>query len=79
MVWEEVRIMAEGTRLQLQFETMSGVKTWSFNYAKASPTLANVKALMQAMIANGEIYKTPPLVAYSAKTVTTSENEFDLS
>lgn len=71
--------MASTTKLQLVFETSSGSKTWSFNYAKTSATLANVKALGAAMIANGSIYEAPPLVFKSAKQVTTTETEYDLN
>lgn len=70
--------MAAGTQLKLQFDTLSGTKTWTYNYAKANATVANVKALGAAMIANGEIYTNPPLVLKSAKVVVTSETEYDL-
>lgn len=71
--------MAAGTQLKMQFDTLSGTKTWTYNYAKTSATANQVKALGAAMITNGEIYNTPPLVLKSAKLVTTTESEFDLS
>lgn len=71
--------MAAGTKLQLQFDTMSGSKTWSFNYASPSTTTQAVKALGTAMITNGSIFSSPPIALRSAKTVTTSENVYDLS
>lgn len=70
--------MAAGTSLKLQFETMAGLKTWTFNYAKPSSGLVNVKALMQAMITNGSIFENPPIKAAAAKEVTTSENIYDI-
>ena len=72
--------MAAGTKLVCTFST-SGDKTTSFtfNYAKSNATISNVKALMNAIVANGEIYVNVPLTAKSAKTVTTSENVYDLS
>lgn len=70
--------MAAGTSLKLQFETMAGLKTWTFNYAKPSAGLTNVRALMQSMITNGSIFEHPPIKAASAKEVTTSENIYDL-
>lgn len=70
--------MAEGTRLQLTFDTMSGSRTWSFNYAKASASTALVKAVGQAMITNGSIFSAPPVKLRSAKTVVTTENVYDL-
>lgn len=71
--------MATGTQLKLTFDTLSGSKTWTFKYAKPNATLANIKSLGGAMITNGDIYPEPPLVLKSAKTVTTTENEYDLS
>lgn len=71
--------MASGTRLQLTFDTMSGSRTWSFNYAKPSATAQVVKAVGQAMIDNGSIFSSPPVKLRSAKTVTTSENVYDLN
>ena len=71
--------MASGTKLQLTFETMSGTKTVSFNYAKPGATAVNVKALGAAIISNGAIFNQVPVRLTAAKTVTTSENEYDLS
>ena len=71
--------MAEGTRLQLTFDTMSGSKTWSFNYAKPSASVDVIKAVGQAMVTNGSIFENVPISLRSAKTVTTSENVYDLS
>lgn len=71
--------MAEGTSLRLQFETMAGLKTWTFNNAKPSAGLQNVRTLMQAMITNGSIFENPPIRAYSAKEVTTTETEYNLN
>lgn len=71
--------MATGTKLQITFETMSGVKTASFANAKPGATTSAVKALAAAIIANGAIFNSVPVRATAAKTVTTSENEYDLS
>lgn len=71
--------MAAGTKLQITFDTMSGSKTATFNYAKPGATEAAVKALAQTIITNGDIFANPPIRATAAKTVTTSENEYDLS
>lgn len=70
--------MAAGTKLQLKFDTMSGSRTWTFNYAKSGATAASVKALGAAMIANGTILTYQPVRLTEAKTVTTSENVYDL-
>ena len=71
--------MATGTTLKMTFDTLSGEKTWTFKYAKPNATVQNVKALGAAMISNGAIYPHPPLVLKAAKTVTTTENDYDLS
>ena len=72
--------MAEGTKLVLNFETNEDkTMTISFNYAKPSAESSAVKALMNAIITNNSIYENVPTVMKSAKTVTTSENIYDLS
>ncbi len=70
--------MAAGTKLQLKFETMAGIKTWNFNYAKSEPTDQQVRTAMQAMITNGSVFEHPPIRASSAKTITTTETVFDI-
>ena len=71
--------MAAGTRLELEFETSSGGKMiLTYNYAKPSAGLANIKALMNGIITNKDIFARQPATAVSAKEVTTSENIYDL-
>lgn len=67
------------TTLRLKFGTMSGVKTWSFNNADTDVTSAQVKALADAMIANGDIYKYPPMTKESAEIVVTTTTPIDIS
>lgn len=64
--------------LKLQFGTLSGTKTFSYNYADAGADRADVRALASAMIANGSIFQDPPLVAKAAWVETKTINEFDL-
>ncbi len=72
--------MAAGTKLVCTFGTSEEkTSTMTFNYAKSEPTEANVKAFMNAVIANGVIFENVPVTAKSAKTVTTTENVYDLS
>ena len=52
--------------------------TFIYNYARPSSSLANIKALMNGIIANGSIFNTVPVEAVSAKEVTTTENVYDL-
>ena len=72
--------MAEGTKLVLSFETSAGKSmTLIYNYAKPAASTANVKALMNGIIANGSIFVNVPATAKSAKEVTTTEDIYDLS
>ena len=72
--------MAAGTKLVCTFVTSDGSsETFTFNYAKPGATTANVKALMNTIIANGEIFAKVPVTAKDARTITTSENEYNLS
>lgn len=71
--------MAAGTKMLLKFGTASGEKTFTYNYGNREALASDVKQAMQTMIANGEIFKYPPLTIVSAKAQVTSETEFDLS
>ena len=72
--------MAEGTKLQLTFETDEGkTTTMTFAYGKSNATAANVRTLMQTIITNGEIFENVLAVMKSAKMITTSETVYDLS
>lgn len=72
--------MAVTTVLKMKFDTMRGSKTWSFKYAKSASSIASadVKALGQAMITNGSIYRYHPTALTDARVVTTTEDVFDL-
>ena len=72
--------MAAGTKLVVGFQTSTGKSmTLTYNHASPSATKANVKALMNGIIANGLIFASVPATAKSAKLVTTTESEYDLS
>lgn len=72
--------MAEGTKLQLTFETNeSKTTTMTFAYAKPNAEASSVRALMQTIITNGEIFENVPVTPKSAKIITTSETVYDLS
>ena len=71
--------MASTTKLRLKFGTMSGTKTWNFNYAETTQSASAVKTLMSTMITNGSIYKYPPLTAESAEVVQTTSTSVDIS
>lgn len=71
--------MAAGTKLVMQFETLSGRRSWSIANASPSASVANVKALGAAMITNASFFVHEPLALSGAKIVTTSENVLDVS
>lgn len=71
--------MANTTKLVLKLGTTAGTKTWSFNYAKSNATTQNIKALADAMIANGSIYRYPPLTKESAQLVVATTTDIDIS
>ena len=72
--------MADGTKLVLTFlDQYDGTIVFTFPYAKASATAANVKNLMNVIIANGDIFEDKPVTMLSARTITTSETAYDLS
>ena len=72
--------MASGTKLVLEFEDANGksVFFW-FDYATPDPGEYNIHNLMQSIINNASIFKSTPVAAKSAKTVTVSENIYDIS
>lgn len=64
--------------LKLQFGTLSGTKTFSYNYGDGGADRADIRTLASVMIANGSIFQDPPLVAKAAWVETKTINEFDL-
>lgn len=71
--------MAAGVKMVLRFGTASGEKNFTYNYGNSEASVSDVKTAMNTMIANGDIFKYPPLTIISAKSVITSEVEYDLS
>lgn len=71
--------MAVVNTLKLRMGTLSGVKTFSFKYVDPEVSSTAIKALIQAMIANGSVYKYPPQVAESATIEQVTTDEIDLS
>lgn len=71
---------SDGRKLELRFLTDSGdKKTVSINYAKSSPTLAQVKACGNAFVTNTDIFEETYESLVSAQLVTTSVTAYDLS
>lgn len=71
--------MAAGTKLILRFGTTSGEKNFTYNYGNDEATTSSIKAAMNAIIANGSIFKYVPLTIISATSQVTTERQFDLS
>lgn len=71
--------MAVISTLKIKMGTLSGTKTFSFKYAKNGVTSAQVKALAQALITNGSVYKYPPQVLDSATLEKVETDTIDVS
>lgn len=72
--------MAVISTLKMRMGTLSGEKTFSFKYVNAATlTAEKVKALAQAMITNGEVYKYPPQVLTSATLEQVESTSIDVS
>lgn len=67
-------------KLSIEFATLDGrTLTMNFNYVKPDLGVAYVKALANGIVSNGSIFAKVPAVTKSAKIVTTSEEDYDLS
>ena len=72
--------MAAGTKLVITFvDADSANRNFSFNYAKSGATTANIKALANGIVANGSIFEHVPVTPKSAKLVTTTEANVDIT
>lgn len=69
------------SRLVCKFKNLEGkALSKSFNHAKADVTAANVKALMNAIITNGQdVFNDVPTQKTSAQVVTTTTTDIDIS
>lgn len=65
--------------LVLEFEGTGANVKFSYKYADNTTTTQKIKTLMQTLITNGVIFDNPPLVAKSAKIVTTTESQYIIS
>lgn len=71
--------MATVNTLVMEFEGTGSTVKFSYKYADPTITSQEVSALMQLMIANGDIFENPPLTAKSAKLVATTESSYVIS
>ena len=68
------------TKLVVEFVRSNGTTmSQTYKYAKSNVSSANAKALMQAIIANGNIFQKVPSAMKAARIVTTDTTEIDLS
>ena len=72
--------MANSTKLSLTFAKDNGeAVTFTYSHAKKTASAANVKSLMEGMVANGAIFEKAPAAVKSAKFITVEETAVDLS
>ena len=72
--------MAISTKLSLNFAKSNGdAVNITYNHAKNNVSAANVKSLMEGIVANGEIFEKAPAIIKSAKIITTEDTPVDLS
>jgi len=72
--------MATSTKLSLSFMKSNGDSiNFTYSNAKNNVTAANVKSLMEGMVANGDIFEKVPAAIKSATIITTERTAVDLS
>jgi len=72
--------MANSTKLSLTFAKDNGeALTFTYAHAKKTASAANVKSLMEGMVANGAIFEKAPVTIKSAKIINVEETAVDLS
>ena len=65
--------------LVMKFGTTLGeTVTFSYKYVKSNMETITVQDLADGIIANGSIFASVPVIARSAKLVTTTESEYEL-
>jgi len=69
-----------GSQLVLQFKSANNEDIkFTYRYANPDVTSSEVKALVAALITNGEIFAKVPSVAVSAALQTTTSTEIDIA
>ena len=72
--------MAISTRLSLDFTKSNGdLINITYGNIKQDVSAANVKALMEGIVANGSIFENVPAAIKSAKIITTEATAVNLS
>jgi len=77
---EEALELSTSTKLVLNFAKANGNDmSLTYNYARQDASNANIKLLMEGIVANGAIFQNIPIAIRSAKIVTTETTDVDLS
>ncbi len=72
--------MADGAKLVITFlDAYNAERMFSFNYANPNVSENDVKLVAQTIIANGSIFKNVPVTVKSAKFITTTVTNVDIS
>ena len=72
--------MATTTKIVLDFAKANGSTcTQTYEHARQDVSNANIKSLMQGIVANGAIFTNVPVAIKAAKIVTTDTTDVDLS
>ena len=68
------------SKLVLTFANASSEEVkFTYSYADKDASRTSVRQLVNGLIANGSIFASVPTASKSAKMITTTETEFDLS
>lgn len=65
--------------LQVKVMTASGTKTMSWKYADKNAESSDLQAFFQGLITYGAIFENQPLAVQSAKFVTRTETDIEIS
>ena len=72
--------MATTSKLSMKFADSNGdTVNMNYNHAKSDVSNANVRTLMDGIVANGAIFVKVPTIVKSANVITTESREVDLS
>lgn len=75
----DVKAVTTIDTLQVKVMTASGVKTMSWKYAAKDAESSQLNAFFEGLITYGSIFENQPLAVQSAKFVTKTETDIDIS
>lgn len=72
--------MSAGTKIVFSLRNANGnIMNMSYKYGNTEATAQSVRNALEAFISEGSIFRNVPVTWVGAKTVVTTESEFDLS